>query len=218
MHKIYTLFSPLIYTLCWFRWWFSSSGTTWHRLGGHGSSHVGGRCFRRLPVGGGWVKVAPRGDPGKTEETWGEDVFLLTSFCLMFMESSNSFQYICRKNVLNMSLEVNVRCPCFFPEWGNVGDKRPGSLVVSNDSLQHHFDLKRSWIIELESANWQYLVKVYESDICYIIHVSSIYLYMCVCNLCLFGCETTPCWISWAWCLTPFFPYISRLKDVEIVD
>ena len=157
-----------------FRWWFSSSGTTWHRLGGHGSSHVGGRCFRRFPSVD--VGVAP-GGKGENPGNPGEDAFLLTNFCLMFMESSKIFQYICRKNVLNMSLEVNGRCPRFFPEWGNVGDKRPGSLVVSNDSLQHHFDLKRSWIIELESTNWQYLVNlIYATSSMFHMYI---YIYLC---------------------------------------
>lgn len=119
-----------------------------------------------------WTLGWHPGGKGENPGNPGEDAFLLTNFCLMFMESSKIFQYICRKNVLNMSLEVSGRCPRFFPEWGNVGDKRPGSLVVSNDSLQHHFDLKRSWIIELESTNWQYLVNL--------IYATSSMFHMCI--------------------------------------
>ena len=124
-----------------------------------------------------WTLGWHPGGKGENPGNPGEDAFLLTNFCLMFMESSKIFQYICRKNVLNMSLEVNGRCPRFFPEWGNVGDKRPGSLVVSNDSLQHHFDLKRSWIIELESTNWQYLVNlIYATSSMFHMYI---YIYLC---------------------------------------
>lgn len=59
-------------------------------------------------------KGGTRGGQEKTEETWGEDVFLLANVCLMFMESSNSFQYICRNKCAEHEFGSECTLPMFF--------------------------------------------------------------------------------------------------------